>query len=46
MFMNYMDYVDDDSMYMFTGEQVIRMHAALEFSRMRLGTGFGATVGA
>jgi hypothetical protein len=45
MFMNYMDYVDDDSMYMFTSEQVIRMHAALEFSRTRLGTGFGAAVG-
>jgi hypothetical protein len=39
MYMNYMDYVDDDTMYMFTKEQVLRMHAALEFSRVRLGTG-------
>ena len=37
MFMNYMDYVDDDTMVMFTKEQVMRMHAALEFSRSRLG---------
>jgi hypothetical protein len=37
MFMNYMDYVDDDSMFMFTEQQVQRMHAALEFSRSRLG---------
>jgi hypothetical protein len=44
MFMNYMDYVDDDAMYMFTKEQVLRMHAALEFSRMQLGSGFGAAV--
>jgi hypothetical protein len=40
MFMNYMDYVDDNTMYMFTKEQVTRMHAALEFSRGQLG---GAT---
>ncbi len=47
MFMNYMDYVDDDSMFMFTSEQVARMYAALEFSRTKLGSGFasGATVG-
>ena len=37
MFMNYMDYVDDDTMVMFTDEQVVRMHAALEFSRPELG---------
>lgn len=37
MFMNYMDYVDDDSMFMFTEQQVQRMHAALEFSRSQLG---------
>ena len=37
MFMNYMDYVDDDTMVMFTDEQVARMHAALEFSRPDLG---------
>ncbi len=29
MFMNYMDYVDDDSMYMFTLGQCDRMHAAI-----------------
>ena len=29
MFMNYMDYVDDDSMLMFTPQQVARMHATL-----------------
>ena len=33
MFMNYMDYVDDASMFMFTRDQVKRMHAALEFER-------------
>jgi hypothetical protein len=33
MFMNYMDYVDDDTMVMFTTGQVIRMHAALEGPR-------------
>jgi hypothetical protein len=37
MFMNYMDYVDDDTMFMFTSQQVARMHAALEFSRGQLG---------
>jgi hypothetical protein len=38
MFMNYMDYVDDDTMVMFSKEQVARMHAALEFERSQLGT--------
>jgi len=38
MYMNYMDYVDDDTMYMFTSQQVDRMHAALEFSRAQLGS--------
>jgi hypothetical protein len=38
MFMNYMDYVDDDTMVMFSKEQVARMHATLEFSRSGLGT--------
>ncbi|MCL4540693.1 MAG: M43 family zinc metalloprotease, partial [Bacteroidetes bacterium] len=33
MFMNYMDYVDDDTMFMFTVGQVNRMHAALETMR-------------
>jgi hypothetical protein len=37
LFMNYMDYVDDDTMVMFTDGQVARMHAALEFSRPDLG---------
>jgi Pregnancy-associated plasma protein-A len=37
MFMNFMDYVDDDTMVMFTAQQVARMHAALEFSRAALG---------
>jgi len=38
MFMNYMDYVDDDSMFMFTEEQVTRMHIALEVFRSGLGS--------
>ncbi len=33
MFMNYMDYVDDDAMFMFSLGQVERMHAALEGPR-------------
>jgi hypothetical protein len=33
MFINYMDYVDDAAMVMFTREQVIRMRAALELLR-------------
>jgi hypothetical protein len=36
MFMNFMDYVDDDSMFMFTPEQVARMQSALENSRKKL----------
>jgi hypothetical protein len=36
MFMNYMDYVDDDSMFMFTGGQVVRMHTALDGPRNSL----------
>jgi hypothetical protein len=37
MFMNYMDYVDDDTMVMFTAGQVSRMAAALDGPR--IGTG-------
>jgi len=37
LFMNFMDYVDDDTMVMFSTQQVARMHAALEFSRSSLG---------
>ncbi len=33
MFMNYMDYVDDDSMFMFTAQQVARMRATLDGPR-------------
>ena len=32
-----MDYVDDDTMVMFTDGQVARWHAALEFARPDLG---------
>jgi hypothetical protein len=39
MFMNYMDYVDDDSMFMFTLGQVVRMRAALESERAGLASG-------
>ncbi len=37
MFMNYMDYVDDDSMFMFTAQQVVRMWGALDGPRSKLG---------
>lgn len=36
MFMNYMDYVDDGAMFMFTAQQVLRMRTALETSRSGL----------
>jgi hypothetical protein len=38
MFMNYMDYVDDAAMFMFTREQVTRMQAVLAGPRDKLGT--------
>jgi Pregnancy-associated plasma protein-A len=38
MFMNFMDYVDDDSMHMFTMGQVARMQATLAVERAALGT--------
>lgn len=37
MFMNYMDYVDDAAMFMFTPGQAARMNAALVTSRKKLG---------
>jgi Pregnancy-associated plasma protein-A len=36
MFMNYMDYVDDDAMFMFSAQQVARMSATLEGPRRSL----------
>jgi hypothetical protein len=36
MFMNYMDYVDDDTMFLFTAQQVMRMRTALEGPRSGL----------
>ncbi|MEP6619057.1 MAG: zinc metalloprotease [bacterium] len=36
LFMNYMDYVDDDSMFMFTTQQVARMRATLDGPRRKL----------
>jgi len=38
LFMNYMDYVDDTAMVMFTQDQVARMQAALTGPRKLLGT--------
>jgi hypothetical protein len=37
MFMNYMDYVDDDTMVMFTECQITRMHACLDGPRSSIG---------
>jgi hypothetical protein len=37
MFMNYMDYVDDVAMFLFTAQQVVRIRTALEESRPGLG---------
>ncbi len=36
MFMNYMDYVDDAAMFMFTAQQVLRMRATLNGPRRKL----------
>jgi hypothetical protein len=33
MFMNYMDYVDDAAMFLFTAQQVVRMRTALDEAR-------------
>lgn len=33
MFMNYMDYVDDKAMFLFTSQQVVRMRTALDSAR-------------
>ncbi len=38
MFMNYMDYVDDDTMVMFTEGQIARMQACLDGPRSTIGT--------
>jgi hypothetical protein len=37
MFVNYMDYVDDAAMFMFTSSQVLRMNATLATERATLG---------
>ncbi|MDC6169252.1 M43 family zinc metalloprotease, partial [Paucibacter sp. XJ19-41] len=42
MFMNYMDYVDDRAMFMFSAGQVARMQACLDGPRASLGLAAGA----
>jgi hypothetical protein len=42
MFMNYMDYVDDRAMVMFSAGQVARMQACLDGVRGAIGSGAGA----
>lgn len=46
MFMNYMDYVDDDAMFMFSVGQVARMRATLDGPRASLKTSGALTLGA
>jgi len=43
MFMNYMDYVDDDTMFMFTSGQLRRMNATLAGPRASLSNSMGLT---
>ncbi|MER8786012.1 zinc metalloprotease [Mesorhizobium sp. M1006] len=43
MFMNYMDYVDDDTMFMFTAGQLKRMNATLAGPRASLSQSMGLT---
>jgi hypothetical protein len=43
MFMNYMDYVDDDTMFMFTAGQLKRMNATLSGPRASLANSAGLT---
>jgi len=38
LFMNYMDYTDDDSMFMFSNGQVARMQTCLDADRASIGT--------
>jgi hypothetical protein len=42
LFMNYMDYVDDAAMFMFTADQVGRMQSCLDGPRSSIGTSAGA----
>jgi hypothetical protein len=44
MFMNYMDYVDDDTMVMFSAEQIKRMHACMDGPRSSIGTSISCGV--
>ena len=44
MFMNYMDYVDDRAMFMFTAGQGVRMQAALAGPRSTIGSRAVATM--
>ncbi len=43
MYMNYMDYVDDRAMVMFSAGQVARMQACLDGPRRTIGLGVGAS---